>query len=416
MELVVAQSCPSCGGEIVLAEETRLLRCPYCDVYNYRIEQSAPRYLLPAQLPPLYPPEDVVFIPYLRFKGTVFEVRPTGVDHRLLDTTRLGIKESALPVSLGLRPQAMRLLPLTAFRPGRYVRQAIAGEEAFDQVVAVAELLGREREGPLYHRALIGETLSRIYQPCYVHGGKVYDAVLQRPLAEDDSWLTRHSDTAMPGETGWEPRFISAHCPQCSEVLAGEGDSLVLHCHHCRTQWQEQGGALRALRWSTVGASSPHAAMLPFWKVSFTTEGTVLRDFCDFLRFTKQPLALHGQNQHQPLAFVIPAFKLNPKSFLQLASQLTFGQWRLPAASDTFPENAYPVNFPAKEAVQAIKTVLAQTTMAKKMRLPLLAEMRVVSADCALIYLPFLSSGHDFVEEFTGATVHSAALRFGRKL
>lgn len=416
MELVVTQSCPSCGAEIVLGEEARLLRCPYCDVYNYRIEQSAPRYLLPAQLPALCPPEDVVYIPYLRFKGTVFEVRANGVDHRLVDTTRLGIKESALPVSLGLRPQAMRLLPLTASRPGRYVRQAIAGEEAFAQVVAVAELLGGEGEGPLYHRALIGETLSRIYQPCYVHGGKVYDAVVQRPLTEEGSWLARHSDTAVQGDAGWEPRFISAHCPQCSEVLGGESDSLVLHCHQCRTQWQEQGGALRALSWSTVMASSPQAAMLPFWKVSFTTEGTMLTDFGDFLRFTNQPLAPRRQNQHQPLSFIIPAFKLNPKSFLQLASQLTFGQWRLPAATDAFPENAYPVNFPAKEAVQSIKTVLAQSTVAKKMRLPLLAEMRVVGARCSLVYLPFLASGHDVIEEFTGATVLSTALRFGRKL
>jgi hypothetical protein len=321
-----------------------------------------------------------------------------------------------LPVSLGLRPQAMRLLPVTASRPGRYVRQAIGGEEAFAQVVSVAESLGRESEGPLYHRALIGETLSRIYQPCYVHGGKVYDAVVQRPLAEQTSWLARHIDTAMQGEAGWEPRFISAHCPQCSEVLTGEGDSLVLHCHHCRTQWQEQGGALQPMRWSTVMASSPHAAMLPFWKVSFTTEGTMLRDFGDFLRFTNQPLAPHRQNQPQPLSFIIPAFKLNPKSFLQLASQLTFGQWRLPAATDAFPEKVYPVNFPAKEAVQSIKTVLAQATVAKKMRLPLLAEMKVVGAGCVLMYLPFLASGHDVIEEFTGATVLSAALRFGRKL
>jgi hypothetical protein len=42
--------------------------------------------------------------------------------------------------------------------------------------------------------------------------------------------------------------------------------------------------------------------------------------------------------------------------------------------------------------------------------------MRVVGAGCSLIYLPFVATGHDFIEEFTGATVLSAALRFGRKL
>jgi len=125
MELAVAQNCPSCGAEIVLAEDTRMLRCPYCDVNNYRLERTAPRYLLPARLPVSIAADEVLYIPYLRFKGTVYEVREGSVEHRLVDTTRLGIAAPELPASLGLRPQAMRLLPLTVSRPGRYLHRRV---------------------------------------------------------------------------------------------------------------------------------------------------------------------------------------------------------------------------------------------------------------------------------------------------
>lgn len=415
MELVVAQSCPSCGAEITLAEDARLLRCPYCDVNNYRIERSAPRYLLPARLPAHLPPEDILYVPYLRFKGTVYEIREGGVDQRLLDTTRVGIETTDLPASLGLRPQAMRLLPMTAASPGRYVRQGIAGDEAFAEALTVAGLLRRKSLLPLYHRAFIGETLSRIYQPCYFQDGVVYDAVVRRPLGSGE-WLSQRKVDSLSSHPDWEPRFLSAHCPHCGEVLEGAGDALVLHCGSCRSLWLEQDGSFRRLAWATIPHAESNALYLPFWQVTFVTEGQAMRSFGDYLRFTNQPLRVSREHDNLPLSFCIPAFKLNPKAFLQVAAQLTLGQWRLGRETAAFPEKAHAVNLPAKEAVQAIKTVLAQTTVAKKKRLPLVAEMLVVRPSCRLLYVAFVERGQDYIEERSGATVLDAALRHGRNL
>lgn len=415
MELVVAQNCPSCGAEIVLAEDSRMLRCPYCDVNNYRLERTAPRYLLPAKLPSFIPAEEVLFIPYLRFKGTVYEIRQGGVDHRLVDTTRIGIATSRIPASLGVRPQAMRLLPLTASSPGRYLHQTITGEEAFGEALAAADLLRPEGESPLYHRALIGETLSRIYQPCYFQGEQIYDAVLQRPLGMAGE-LIEQKVRAVPGDPSWEPRFISANCPQCGEVLAGKGDALVLYCLSCRNLWQERDGAFAFRPSAVVGAVNGSTLLLPFWRIEFATEGVEMRSFGEYLRFTNQPLRVGREHDSLPLAFFIPAFKLNPKAFLQLAAQVTLGQWRLPEVRDTFPENGYPVNLPAREAVQSLKTVVAKTTVAKKMRLPLLAKMKVIRPQSQLVYLAFTENGQDFIENHSRATVLAAALRHGRKL
>lgn len=415
MELIIAQSCPSCGAEIVLGEDDRLLRCPYCDVYNYRIEDSAPRYLLPFKVPPRMDGAEMVFVPYLRFKGTVYEIGAEGVEHRIVDTTRLGIKEFALPASLGLRPQAMRLWPLVASRPGRYILQGIKADEAFAQAVTVAGLYRQRRRQPILHRAFIGETLSRIYQPCYVQGGMVYDGVGQRPLGREE-WLKGYRATAVPGNASWEARFISSHCPRCSGQMEGERDSLVLGCRHCRSQWQEQGGRFAEVVATTVGTTSASARYLPFWRLTFATEGVNLRSFGDYLRFTNQPLMVGPSFDALPLRLWIPAFKLNPKSFLQVTAQLSLGQWRLPTPEERFPQEAYPVNLSAKEAVQAVKTVLAQTTVSKKLRLPQLVEMRVARPEWRLVYVPFVEQGLDLIEERSGAVVLAAALRFGRKL
>ena len=415
MELVVAQNCPSCGAEIALAEDTRLLRCPYCDVNNYRLERTAPRYLLPAKLPITIPAEEVLFIPYLRFKGTVFEIRPGGVEHRLVDTTRLGIACSRLPASLGVRPQAMRLLPLTASHPGSYLRQSIAGEDAFDEALAAADIVRQDGERTLYHRALIGETLSRIYQPCYFQGNQIYDAVLQRPLAMAGELLEQKNE-ALPGDPSWEPRFISAHCPQCGEVLEGEGNALVLRCRSCRNLWQEREGAFVLRPSAVLGAAKGSMRLLPFWRITFATEGVEMKSFGDYLRFTNQPLRVGREHDSLPLAFLIPAFKLNPKSFLQLAAQVTLGQWRLPEACETFPDDGYPVTLPDREAMQSLKTAIATTTVAKKMRLPLLSKMQVVHPQSQLVYLGFSENGQDLIESYSGATVLAAALRYGRAL
>ncbi len=413
MDLVIAQSCPSCGAEISLAEDDRLVRCPYCDVYNYRVAGSAPRYLLPGRLPAGVDPAAVVHIPYLRFKGTVYEVGGEGVHHRIVDTTRLGIEENDLPPSLGLRPQAMRLLPLIASRPGSYLRQSVPREEAFNQAVAVAGLLRRRERRSLFHRAFIGETLSRIYQPCYLHGDTVFDGVVARPLGSGELFSRHHSVAADPA---WEPRFISSHCPRCSGGMDGERDTLVLRCRGCRSEWQEEGGRFVPVSSTMVPTTIRDALHLPFWRVTIATEGVRLTGFGDYLRFTNQPIAVRPAFDSLPLCLWVPAFKLNPRSFLQLAAQLTLGQWRLPAAEEGFVDEAYGVNLPAREAVQAVKTVLAHTTVSKKTSLPLLAELRIARHETRLIYVPFIVRGLDYVEEHSGAALLAAALRFGKTL
>ena len=120
--------------------------------------------------------------------------------------------------------------------------------------------------------------------------------------------------------------------------------------------------------------------------------------------------------KHLPLSFWIPAFKLTPSLFLQIAHYLTVSQKRIPQGEQENLIQAYPVNLPQQEAVQALKSVMAAAALSKKTVLPLLASLKLSPEKITLVYLPFRDAGHDLIQRHTSVTLNSAALRFGRKL
>ena len=415
MELTIDQNCPSCGASIVLQEDDRLIRCTYCDVRNYRLESAAGRYLLPGKFPANLDDSAMFYTPYLRFKGSIFYVHGAEVKHKIVDTSRLGIEADNIPISLGLRPQAMRLSPVVSKVAGSFIRQTVPTKSVFAQAAMVTELFGERRDRSVYHRAFIGETISLIYQPCYVRAGSIFDAVDYQLLC-NEKLFENHLAVAGPGKASWEPRFISTLCPKCGGPLAGERDSRVLDCPNCETYWQESEGRFQSLAWQTVESAESTARYLPFWRINFSTKGWCLKSYGDYLRLANPPIVFGDRFDATPLSFLIPAFKINPKAFLQVAAQLTVSQWKLPEGKKCRVGNGYPVNLGQNEAIEAVKSVLAATIANKRERLPMLPEMVVEAQQCKLLYLPFIEQPHDLIQEHTMATILSAALRYGRSL
>jgi predicted RNA-binding Zn-ribbon protein involved in translation (DUF1610 family) len=415
MDLTIEQNCPSCGAPLIVVEDDRLVQCPYCDVGNYRLDGGAGRYLLSARPPARIRATDLFFVPYLRFKGSIYYVGAGEVGHKIVDTTRIGIEETAMPVSLGLRPQAMQLMPMVAGVPGAFVRQTVPTKTAFAHAAMVTELFSGKSDRPIYHRAFIGETLSRIYQPCYIDAGMVHDAVDNR-IVGPGTILDKHRAGTDSSKIAWEPRFISTICPECGGLLTGERDSLVLRCQNCQTLWREHSKKFHPQSWLVVPSEESAACYLPFWRLTFSTKGWVLKSFGDYLRFTNQPVVVGARYDVTPLSFWMPAFKLNPKSFLQIAAQLTISQGKIPAGDKRRVDSDHPVTLSGEEAGQAIKSVLAATTLNKGTRLPLLKEMTIIDTRCDLLYLPFVRQSHDYVQEHTFAAIPAAAIRFGRTL
>ena len=191
---------------------------------------------------------------------------------------------------------------------------------------------------------------------------------------------------------------------------------MVLQCGNCQSLWQEHKQKFVPVDWKVVASDIRGARYLPFWQITFSTTGHILKSFGDFLRFTNQPLVVMQKYETQPLVFWIPAFKINPKAFLQISSQLTVAQARIPQGEKRSVVNGYPVTLEKKEAYQAVKSVLAKATLSKEKRLPLLAKIRLGECRSVLTYLPFTAQPHDLIQEHTSATIQTAAMRYGRAL
>lgn len=417
MDIVIEQSCPSCGAPIVLHEADRLIGCPYCEVKNYMIAGGPARFVLPDKLPQRIEREDLVYVPYLRFKGSIYSCQGYGIQHAVIDTTRLAIAANRLPASLGLRPQAMKVIPANADHLGHFVRQTVAPETLFAQAAKLTSLSAGEKKHELYHRAFIGETLSRIYLPLYHWENSLYDAVTNLEIGRVGSSWPGLIERTVPFQKSWEPRFLSTLCPRCASPMAGEADALALHCPNCQTMWVESEGRFAAIDWENISGESDENLAIPFWKITLSEgQGGELGSFADFLRFTNQPVLVKREYESLPLSFWIPAFKVTPAIFLQTAHYLTVSQRRLPEGEMETLSRAYPVNLSSQEAVQSLKCVVAEAALTKKTVLPLLPSLSLAPGKISLVYLPFRDTGHDLIQVHTQVSIASAALRFGRKL
>jgi hypothetical protein len=122
------------------------------------------------------------------------------------------------------------------------------------------------------------------------------------------------------------------------------------------------------------------------------------------------------QWHEKPLRFWLPAFKLRPKNFLQVARLVTLGQWRLAPGEGRVVPGLHPVTLPRAEARQAIKITLAASAVSPAEIFPHLPEARVGAASATLVFLPFADQNHDWVQPHTGAVIAKSILRFGRSL
>lgn len=416
MDLIVEQSCPGCGAPISLHEDDRLIQCPFCDSHNYMVHHQLPRFALPIRTDRRSASAEIFYLPYLRFKGCLYGCDDRSVRHSLIDTTRLAAPLAHLPPTLGLRPQAMELQPVTCRLPGRFLRQGIKAEVLLKQAIGLTEQLAAERSTTLRHRAFIGETISKVYLPIYASGDTIYDGVTDEPLIEvaveqitQAAWVK--------AEPAWEPEFLGTLCPNCGDGLRGSADSLVLGCANCESCWREEGGRFEPVDWERLaGANS--STYLPFWRLTVTAPQPVLTNLAEFFRWTNQPLVTRDKYAQTPLTIMVPAFKINPARFLTAAKNLTVVQPHLPPGNSSALDwgKVYPITMPLSEAGQALPAICAAMAVSPGLVMPHLPDLRFTVHRHQLVLLPFAGQGHDFVQEQTGIAIQTAALRYGRSL
>jgi hypothetical protein len=362
-------------------------------------------------LPHKAPGRDIIYAPYLRFKGNIYVCGNTTVGHRIVDITHVGLPLKGIPATLGLRPQAMKMKFVTPETQGSFLRFTLNANE----ILARA---GKMSSGPgddVLHRAFIGETLSLIYLPLYVKDNTLYDAILNRPVVK----LPRDEDVIEPAirkNPRWELLFIPTLCPQCGWNLEGQSDSVLLTCSNCDTAWEATKGRFVPVRHKVVAGKGEESLYLPFWKITASAKGVDINTFADFIRITNQPRVLAPDWEGEKMNFWCPAFKIRPKIFLHLARQFTVSQKRYPAKEGIKGKKIFPVTLPRAEAIQSMKVILAGSTVYKKNVFPHLPRVSFSVSDCALVYLPFTERGYELLQEGMDICINKNTLEYGRRL
>jgi hypothetical protein len=182
-------------------------------------------------IPPRIAAPELIYLPYWRLRGPLFNLGPHGVTHRFVDTTMGAIGAGPFPENLGIRPQAMTLRFVTHGIRGRFARPA---GTAHDAARYLASKFVPDQAHPPVLNDFVGESAGLVYAP-YYRQGECFDAVLGTPLGGDaaDFMSSLVFDDTAPADFA----FLPALCPQCGWDLAGEPDSLAFHCTHCSGIW-----------------------------------------------------------------------------------------------------------------------------------------------------------------------------------
>jgi len=409
MNLLIEHQCPQCGAPVTLEETDRLFTCDFCKVKSYLVPKGFFRYMLPDSAP-----EDRVlfYAPYWRFKGMLFSTVMQGVKHRFIDVSQQALESHLFPVSLGLRSQAMKLKFVTSKSPGHFLKPTTLPEKMLN---TFDERFGATLPQPVFHQAHVGETLSLIYSPFYIHDGKIYDAVLNQPvpgkLPEDFDL-----DQFKGGTPNWPTGFIATLCPDCGWDLHGQRDSLALLCNNCESLWRPSGTGLKKTKFAHIQGEGDNIIYMPFWRISAHVSSIELNTYADLVKVANLPKVVQDGWDEIEFRFWVPAFKVRPQTFINLERNMTLSQPGEKLIPKIPKEPLYPVNLPLKEAVESLKTGLSSFAKPPNKMMPMLSEIEVRPKGFLMVYIPFNEGHHEYIHSDYSLAINKNQIALSKNL
>ncbi len=349
----------------------------------------------------------------------VFSCMLQKTEERIVDTTLVAAPLKHIPVSLGVRPQAVPLRYVTP-ELGRYF---FLSHNPFNQVFHRMDTRIREIEtlniktssfsdDEVLHRAFIGETVSLIYLPTYIRDGKLFDALTDAALTEiepnESIDFVRHRD--------WGLRFLATLCPNCGWDLKGEKDSLVHFCGNCNSTWMASASGLKRIEFSIVPDRKDSAIYLPFWKIRAETPPLQLQSYADLVRFANLPKVIRREWESKEIAFWVPAFKIQPKQFMRASRTAIMAQIETRKGEPLPKERIFTVNLPVQEALESIKINVINLAVPRRKILSVIQEIKIHPLTVELVLVPFREASHGYIQPEMHLTFGKGLLHYGRNI
>ncbi len=334
-----------------------------------------------------------------------------GVEHKFLDISYLAIKNPPpkIPVSLGFRSQSLALKFVTEKTKATFLKP-----EGYKQSIFNMDKRIRSDE-KIVIRENIGETTSLIYSPFFIRNDILFDGILNKSMGPVDpkKFNIRTYASCRPGK---EIFFVPGICPSCGWDLEGHSDSLVLVCTNCETLWRSHKKKLAKIKFGCATPGSNTDVLLPFWKINAYMSKVDLKSYSDLTKLANLHGVKKAKSGKRLISFWAPAFKIRPKIFLKLTTQLTVLQPE-DTQNQQFKKNElFPANLPSSEAVESIKITLAALMKPVRQYLPLLSESTITPTAIKLLYLPFESKSHELFHPQLGVSINKNSLKLSDNL
>lgn len=396
---------------MTLEETDRLFTCEFCRVKSYLLEQGHFQYMLPHNAAD---EERLFYVPYWRFKGMIFAVGPSGINERFVDLSHQAIGSHHVPVSMGLRSQALKLKFVTPEQPGIFLEPIQSSENI---MALFDKRFKKELPKPILHMDHIGESLSLIYSPHYLKERKLFDAVLNQPVATNlpDDF---DPDNFNGGPAGAHLKFLPTLCPECGWDLGGQRDSLSLHCKNCKSVWHPRNSRLKKTGTAHMPSSrSSEVIYLPFWRIRADITGIKLTSYADLVRIANLPKPVQSEWESIPFRFWGPAFKVRPQRYLKLAVGITISQpTRKLKRGMPKSDQLVSVNLPLREALETLKLNLADLIRPRRRMVDSIEAIRIEPRSFLLTYLPFEVGPHDYVQPEINLAINKNQLQLSKNL
>jgi hypothetical protein len=425
----IEQQCPQCGAPIILDEADRILSCKFCRTRVYLASEDFFRFYIP---PAQGISETVYFIPYWRIKGLSYtieekemniehqgpllsysissNIKEMDISNKYLDINFLCLDSKLLPHSLGLRPQAMKMKFMGSNEnEGKFLRYS---STLRDNLINNYQT----RTGGLHKAIFIGETASVIYSPVYCANGRVYDAVLKKPLDLQTKDAEVEQALISTPDEKWHVEFFPLLCPNCGADLPGEKNALIVFCSNCNSAWNPSNKKFTKVEFATWQEKGDDITYLPFWQLKVKVSGIHLETYADLIKVANLPKASSEEWAKTPFYFYAPAFKLNPALFLRWCRQLT----ATPPPKDliaNFPvKKIHQVTLPINEALESSLLTLVSLIANKRNLAEVLSSLNFTLENYSLVFHPFKISSSEFVHTKIGSSMEISALNMGSYL
>jgi hypothetical protein len=323
----------------------------------------------------------------------LFACNPRGVNHKFIDISHQAVECDYFPHSVGLRSQALKLKFATPETEGLFLKTT----QSLDRVIETFEhRFKKTLAKPVLHQAHIGETVSIIYAPVYVDN-RIIDAVLNQPASgrlPDDFNIAQFPGG--PAESTIE--FISTLCPNCGWDLEGERDSLAMLCRNCSTVWYAAGKSLKQLKFGLHPIEDENFLYLPFWRIRADISGMQLKSYADLIKVANLPKVATESARDTGFRFWAPAFKVRPRVFLRLSTNMTLSQPVKTLVPELPKARHQPITMSVTEAVESLKINLSNFVKPRTKLSEIVPEIEINAKSFVLVYIPFKEGHHEFIQ------------------